>query len=408
MNEPRQPIIYVTREIERALGMDPDSRYHIVTNRTDYGETMERRYPGGITLIEDDGGAAGTGDLMMHPKTEGLYLQLSAGGEKPYILVFKNTARIEPLAHAKGWTLLNPPAATSERVENKVSQVSWLAEAARYLPPHRIEIMKDAKWNGRPFVLQWAHGHTGDGTIFVQDADALAALATQFPERRARITDYVAGPAFTVNVIVTPETIALSTPSYQITGLPPFTDAKFATVGNDWGYARKALSPADLEWFRTVGAELGMKMQKLFWRGLFGIDAVRDAATGEMHLIEVNARQPASTTYESRLQERLRQSGAADGMTTFEAHLAALLGSPLKKPLIPLADGAQVIQRVTASVKSMPVDAAGSLELAGFETVSYQNTEENADLLRIQSGTSIMESDGVLNETGRQIIDALS
>ena len=56
----RKPtIIYVTREIERALGMAPHENYRIVTNHTSYGEDIARQYPKFVTLLGASSGAAG-------------------------------------------------------------------------------------------------------------------------------------------------------------------------------------------------------------------------------------------------------------------------------------------------------------------------------------------------------------
>jgi len=114
--------------------------------------------------------------------------------------------------------------------------------------------------------------------------------------------------------------------SYQITGLKPFTDSQFATVGNDWGATASMLSSGEFRTIRDTIAKLGAKMQKENWRGLFGIDLIKDTKTGRLYLIEINARQPASSPFESALQESERAKGAL-GMTIFEAHIAALVAS---------------------------------------------------------------------------------
>ena len=103
----------------------------------------------------------------------------------------------------------------------------------------------------------------------------------------------------------------------------------------------------------------------------------------------------------------LRTEGKASGLTTMEAHLDALLGRPLAQPIIELADGAQIVQRVTKSMKSVPGDSAGTLELAGYRVISYPNIRENEDLIRIQSVNGIMSGHGAFNEKGLEIIEAL-
>lgn len=412
MNQPKETVVYISREIERAMGMLPSDNYRIISGRTPYGEAVKRQYPDFVTMIgaAADGtndGALGTAELIGHPDTAKIISSLSAQGKRPYIVVFKNTARIEPILRERGWTFINPAADISENMENKISQVRWLGDMESYLPPHRIKAMKAVSWKGRPFVIQWAHGHTGAGTMLIGSEESLKALRDRFPERRARLSEFVAGPSFTVNVVVTPDRIEAGNISYQITGLVPFTDKAFATVGNDWGIVPSLLSASDIGAVGGLVRDLGERARKDLWRGLFGIDFIRDEKTGRLYLIEINARQPASAVFESVLQEAERADGA-DGLTTFEAHMAALLGHPLAKPIIKVTAGAQIVQRLTESVKSVPTAAVSALEEAGFKTVAYGNTGENEDLLRVQSPQSIMAGHGTLNENGLNILKIMN
>ncbi|MEI8328283.1 MAG: ATP-grasp domain-containing protein, partial [Candidatus Taylorbacteria bacterium] len=277
----------------------------------------------------------------------------------------------------------------------------------QYLPPHAAKLTKTITWKGEnPFVIQWNHGHTGDGTMLIKTFDDLRAVQEKFPERIARITAYVAGPSFTVNVVVTPTRIMIGNISYQITGMIPFTDGSFSTVGNDWSLAKKILSAEDVKYIANMANEIGVKLQADGWRGLFGIDLIKHDNSGRIFLIEINARQPASTTFESSLQEKLRATGAR-GLTTFEAHVRALADLPIDQDLIVINDGAQIVQRVTKNVQEIFDDIAISLKKLGYSVVAYQNTGYNADLLRIQSDQGIMESHNSFNTKGREIADAV-
>jgi predicted ATP-grasp superfamily ATP-dependent carboligase len=404
----KDTIIYVTREIERALGTIPNEHYLIVTNRTAYGEKVRNQYPDFVILIDNPAQELlSTGDLIKDPKMKEVVEAAAQAGAKPHILVFKNTARIEPLVQERGWTLLNPPAAVSEKIENKISQISWLGNLVKYLPPHRLEYMKNVPFEGTPFITQWAHGHTGTGTTLINSEAELKALQAKFPERRTRVTEYIQGPSFTVNVIATPDKTLPGSVSYQITGLAPFTDNGFSTVGNDWGVTSKILSSKDVGLLEEIVMDVGNKMRRDNWRGLFGIDFIKDTKNNRIYLIEINARQAASSPFESDLQKEQRAKGV-DGMTVFEGHLAALLGQSIEKPIIEIGDGAQIVQRITKTVREVPEDAVGSLELAGYKVMAYENTKESFDLIRIQSMESVMKSDNLLNDNGQKIADMVS
>lgn len=388
-------IVYITRDIERALGHKPEGEYFIVTNKTPYAEEIQTQFPHNVVLINSPE-TLDTLELLQRPEVEQLVSKLGAS-----IVVFKNTKAIEDYATQKGWNLLNPSSELAEKVENKITQVAWLGDLAQLLPPHRVVLTQDISWNKKPFILQWAHSHTGDGTLLIQNEKDLNDLKKAFPLRDARVTDFIQGPMFTANIVVTEKPLLMGNISYQITGILPFTENPFSTIGNDWSLPATLLSPAHLTEIQQIAERVGQKMQASGWRGLFGIDVIYDQERDSLHLIEINARQPASTTFESQLQEKNRTAGVP-GITTFEAHLLALTHTPTVVPLIEINDGAQIVQRVTVRTKTAPAFSHPS-----YTTITYQNTKLNTDLLRIQSERGIMETHMKFNTRGKEVIELL-
>ena len=189
----------------------------------------------------------------------------------------------------------------ADKIESKISQIEWLGHLAKYLPKHRVDICQNIKWPGKPFILQYNHAHTGSGTLFINTKKRLNELAIKFPKRPVRISQYIEGPAFTNNNVVWDDKILMGNINYQITGLAPFTDNKFATIGNDWMLPSKVLSTKQIKQYKQIVTEIGRKLSKDGWKGLFGIDIIMDEKNGRLYLLEINARQPASTTFESQL-----------------------------------------------------------------------------------------------------------
>lgn len=407
-------IIYVTRDIERALGLEPSRNYQIVANETAYSRKIKEKYPDFVTLIKPPTGKLfGTTELIGHKTTQDLITEIksrssgSGDSNSPLILVFKNSLRVETMIKEIGCQFVNPKSFLAERVENKLSQIRWLGDLARtLLPSHTAKLAKLITWKNEPFIMQWAHGHTGDGTILIHNQEELSAIQAKFPERIARLSNYIEGPSFTVNVVVTAERIMMGNISYQITGLPPFTDNPFSTVGNDWALARKMLNEKDLTAIRSMVEKVGLKLKAEGWLGLFGVDVIREEKSGRIYLIEVNARQPASTTFESSLQAERRKAGYS-GLTTFEAHIRSLLGLPIDQNLIEITDGAQIIQRVTKNIQNLFDDVGIELEKKGYEVVVYENTDLNSDLIRVQSQNGIMENHSVFNAKGHEIAETI-
>jgi predicted ATP-grasp superfamily ATP-dependent carboligase len=394
----KKTLVYVTRDIERAIGIEPVTHggagYFIVSNDTPQGRDLRERYAGNIFLVENNGVLLDTYDLLARPEVAEMIAKHSAD-----IIVFQNTPRIERLCIEKRWKLLNPSAALSKRVEEKISQIAFLAEDASLLPSHNVILTKEARFIGKKFVLQFNHGHTGEGTFIIDSADALEAIQQKFPNRECRVADFIEGPVFTVNAIVTNNGTIVGNPSYQITGIAPFTNLPFSTVGNDWDLPRESqYEKASIDIMgmaQTVGERLGLAG----WKGLFGIDMAFDENTQKPYLLEINARQPASAVFESKLQTI---SPIADGITptVFEAHIAALIGQQTPDTCVSPISGAQIVKRVTA--KTFSIDAE-TLYAKKLTVMKYANTEMNKDLFRIQSSAGIMKSHNEFNDLGTSI-----
>ncbi len=399
-------LFYVCRDLERAVGIDltlPD--YYIITNYNEYSAKMALQYPNIILIKEKE--QLDTRSLLMRKQT------LETIKKNDFVLVFKSNTLIEGECKKNGWKLLNPNAKLADKIEGKISQIYWLGKLVKYLPPHRVDVCENVKWEGKPFILQFSHAHTGSGTMFINSEKKLNELATKFPRREVRITKFINGPVFTNNNVVWGNKILTGNINYQITGLSPFTDNEFATIGNDWSLPHEILNSKQIKDYKKIATEIGKKLCKDGWKGLFGVDIIVDAKTGQLYLLEINARQPASTTFESQLQRlviptvveesltpKKRDLSTSLKITTFEAHIAALLGVPFKKQgLISISEGAQIIQRVTKKIPEVSKIKDDAL----VNIIRYNNTSPGSDLIRYQFNKGLMKKNNVLNALGKKI-----
>lgn len=391
-------IVYIARDLERALGLQTAvASYFIITNSTPFAKEMSSLHKN--ILLVNSPEILDTHELLAHPETKTFLSTLT----EPSILVFKNTPAIERICTAEHWPLLNPLAETANKVEEKISQVEWLGELAHFLPEHQIMLLKDVRFESTPFILQFNRAHTGSGTILIDNENTLHELKEKFPERPVRITAYLSGTMITSNNIVFEDTIMVGNPNVQITGLSPFTDKPFATVGNDWHLGKTMLNELQLVQYKEIVVSVGEKLRANDWRGLFGTDIML-ADNGRLYLIEINARQPAGTTFESQLQQK--------SLTVFDAHLLSLLGEKAEnQTLTEISDGAQLVLRNQTNVQYTEANLTvfvSRLQSLGFTVTRYQNTEPGSDLVRIQSQTSVMKSPKELNERGESIVNALN
>src|SRR3989339_2031066 len=395
-----KPVIYVVRDLERTLGMPMTTKgYYIISNYTAFANSLAKGRKN-VLLIKNTE-LLDTRELLVHAKTINFIKKI----KNPQVLVFKNTLQIEKICADNGWTLLNPSAVLASQVEEKISQINWLGGLTKFLPPFEITIAKDIKWKGESFILQFNRAHTGNGTIFIEKEKQLNDIKDRFPLREVRLTKYISGSMFTNNNVVVGKKVLCGNINYQITGLKPFTNVPFATIGNDWALPHKILTAKQKKEYLIMVQAIGHKLANDGWVGLFGIDVILEEKTGKLYLIEINARQPASTSFESQLQLIKSKSG----LTTFYAHLQALMHEKVNGNLTNLKSGAQITQKVVPMLKKINttkiIKKIKRLNNKKIKVFVYENIKPESDLIRMQSTGSLMASPNIFNKLGQELED---
>lgn len=397
----KQPIVYVCRDLERAMGLPLSTpSYYIISNYTTFANSLSKGHKN-ILLIKNKT-LLDTRDLLTHPQTKKFIAKL----KKPQILVFKNTPFLEKICSASGYELLNPSAELANLVEEKISQVQWLGELKKFLPAHHIQPAKEVIWENKKFILQFNRAHTGSGTVLIENEKQLQEIQKNFPDRPVRVTKYITGIMLTNNNVVWGKKVLVGNVDVQITGIKPFTNREFATVGNDWAYAHKILNVKQKKQYEKIAKAVGEKLAQNNWRGLFGIDVMLEIKTGKLYLIEINARQPASTSFESQLQQQKNKNG----LTTFQAHLLALAGAKnIEAKLINIKDGAQITQKlIPTQNKIMEKKLSQNISKFcqdNFKVFVYENTEAESDWVRMQSAVGMLKDQNTLNQVGEKCRD---
>lgn len=401
------PVVYVCRDVERALGVLPEGDYRIVTNESPYAISVRDQSPKGTFLLIKGERPLDTNELLEKDDVRSFIGESS-------VIVFKSTRNIERTCAKYSIKLLNPNASLALTIEEKVSQIDWLKESSCHLPPHEVLPLGSIEWNDSAFIIQFNHAHTGGGTFLIQSKEDLEKIQAPFPKRIVRKMAFIEGPSYTVNNCVVKTTggtqILMGNISYQITGLPPFTNKRFSTIGNDWGFAHNHLSDNQKQAILKISKEIGGRLAQDNWLGLFGLDFIISKKTGEVFLIEINARQPASTTLESKLQRDAREKSPSKNLTLAEAHILALTKTELdlQTSIIPITDGAQIVQRVSTTYpKIIPADISFLKDL-GYTVITYEDQTHNADLVRIQSSKSIMKEHEIFHVEMDKIIQRFS
>ena len=415
----KNPIFYVSRDVERAIGLTNNlPGYYIISNYSSFAKRCADHNQN--IFLTKNKRILDSWELLENVAVKNFIKQHQTVKTRPRILVFKNTFQIEKICAQNNWILLNPPALLSGQIEEKISQAKWLGKLKKYFPPFKIQECAQIKFTGRPFILQFNRSHTGSGTILITGRKQLDLIKQKFPLRPAKTAQYIHGPLFTNNIAVWDGHLLSGNISYQITGLKPFTDNKFATIGNDWKLPAKILTSAQIKQYHKIVQAVGRRMIASGWRGLFGIDVVADARSGRLYLVEINARQPASASYESSLQSNKLNSSTNlpdkksvwtknDFCSIFQAHLAGLLKLRYNNcRIVKINSGAQIVRRITADrrkIKSKAIIQRRDLDL---NIIKYDNNKPGADNLRIQTNEALMQLHNKFNQLGKQIINLLS
>ena len=400
----KNPIIYIARDIENALGINYKSpNYFIICNDSTYARELAKKSKN-ILLIRDKK-ILDTSELLQKKKAVD-FINKNGGN----ILVFKNTNFIEKIAQDNNWNLLNPSCKISKQFEEKITITRSLGGLKRLLVPFEIRALKDVKLKDERLVIQFNNSHTGQGTNLIEKRQDLEKLQKKFPERMVRVNKYIDGFTLTSNNIVGKKKILIGNISYQITGRKPFTDLEFSTIGNDWGVVRNILNKKQIKEYKMIVSAVGERLRKLGWKGLFGVDIIVDrdqprvdtslGGSKKSYLLEINMRQCAGVVYESQLQD-IQKNKQKDRLNIFEAHLLSLLDIESRKDLVEIQDGTQIIQRNTRGV-DVNLSKIRKLEKK-FKVIRYNNIKFNSDLLRIKSRESILDKNLEFNNLGEYI-----
>ena len=306
-----RPVFFLTKDIERAIGLeDTYPNYHIITSSTNHTTThilKERGYNIYITPRP----AKYSFDLLLMPDVQ-KYITQHTNKHKPAIMFFKNSPASEFHTKQLNWQLLAPPSKVSKVFERKIQQSKIFEE--NNIPHPKTIIMKLADYDfkelqkeiGNPFIIQFDIGHTGNSTYFIEKEDDIKQLALKRARQTIRVLKYINGKTWTINATTTKKGVFLGGLSLQITGIPECTSSPASTVGNDWT-ATQNLSKEKLKEIGEVTVKIGTLMYQNGFKGFFGIDFIIEESTNNIYVIEINARQPASVSLYTHIQEEKKE-----------------------------------------------------------------------------------------------------
>jgi predicted ATP-grasp superfamily ATP-dependent carboligase len=222
-----------------------------------------------------------------------------------YFQTFKISPAFEFSVKELGGILLNTSAELNHLYEDKISQYQILSKLNIQLPKTKIVKMEEINYMdvfkefGAIFVLQFARGHTGSSTIFINNEQEFIEIKNKFIKRTVKISESIEGIAYTLNCCTTKHGVFMGGLSKQVTGIKELTPMLGGTVGNDWSNQTDFIK--GLDELKNEIRIIGEKMYQDGYRGMFGLDLIVKN-DGSFVFIEINARQPASIPMYTKLQ----------------------------------------------------------------------------------------------------------
>jgi hypothetical protein len=148
---------------------------------------------------------------------------------------------------------------------------------------------------GSSFVVQSAHGMSGSGTAFIASEQDYANAAVRFGEVPVRAAPDLGDFSVNINALATDESVIVSCPSVQLTGMAMLGAKRGMYCGNDF-LAAANLGDRTLTAIVDQTSRIGRWLSSLGFRGLFGLDFVIDPASEAVYAVDLNPRWQGSTT----------------------------------------------------------------------------------------------------------------
>ncbi len=311
MEELNKPIFFVCNDPERALGLENIiGGYHIVCS--DDNPLLDVAIEKGINVFslareekKPNPIFRNSNKILQNAKVQEYIRRNTPGDAKPNIIVFKVSLQIEKTCEKLGYKLLNTTSALNKRFELKISQYNSLKTLQSFFPKTIISTLNKTNYSklkeklGDKMVIQYNRGHTGNNTFFIENEKDYRKEREKYSNRLARIAEFVQGDVYTLNACVTRFGIVYGGISYQITGIKEFTSKKGGTIGNDWQYPEK-ISQKNQKHIQEILKKIEAELLSVGYKGMLGVDFIITPKE-RIYLIEINARQPASTPMHTKL-----------------------------------------------------------------------------------------------------------
>ncbi len=157
------------------------------------------------------------------------------------------------------------------------------------------ELAKDL---GNSLFIHFSRGDSGSGTFLCKTAEEFAGIKRNCPTKEAIISSRIHGISINMHAVVIDHKKSIdvipSQPSIQLVGFKNLARRETIWTGNDFGAASDILKDETIGKLNDEITAIGKWMGSKGWRGLFGVDFVKNH-NGEIYPVDINPRFQGST-----------------------------------------------------------------------------------------------------------------
>ncbi len=241
-----------------------------------------------------------TGKLLSHPKVIE-YINSTKLETVPAIIPFKPSSKIDFICRQNNWIEISNPGPLNRYLEDKIKFPEICEKFNIPIIPYKIDTFTKENFEKYQnlydphLVIQTHFGWAGNSTF---NATAWVDIENLIPQGAiVKYSPYLKGYSLLNNCCLTKYGLVQSPPALQYTGVPPFTNNPFTTVGRQW----PCLAPLPIQQkIRSITEDFAKILKKLEYKGFFGLDFF--ISDREIYLLECNPRLTASFAFYTKIE----------------------------------------------------------------------------------------------------------
>lgn len=388
-----QPIFYVTNDVSRGIGLENIlPNYHIVC--LDDHPLVDILIGRGISVFclervlkTKNVIFRSTGAILSHPAVLA-FIREKSGNSTSNVLFFKPQKRIELIAVQNDFNLIGNSVSLNRQFEDKISFFRLCQDEEIPVPEGEIIDLQKIiftefirKYGGK-FLLQLGRGWAGNSTFVIAEEKQLKILQDQFGHVQVKINIFIDGKTVLNNAVIFGGNVFVSEPALQIKANKNLTSTQTGTGGRQWP---AGLNSGQKEKINKLTNQVADLMKARNYQGFFGLDFLVEDGTGEIFVIENNARLTFSVPFFTKLELK------AGGFPLLGYHLLSFLpdGKTDLVNYVPRSVvGSEIVVRNT---HKDPVEVSNKIK-TGIYSQKFMFKKESYFLDSLQSGDFWLET----------------